>query len=168
MILYYPTKFNSTIINSFRVMGREHFPPPPPPPSRDTLKKPRWNRVKIYHHLLCNVYNPWIYRSIMRSCFQIQAVNMECFYQTTWASFSLVSLLAQHASGVWISIARSIDALEELENLRKGSVLILHLPSHRLVLSERSICVDSSSLLQVFTNVPFYGAENVLQEENCD
>ena len=52
MILYYSTKFHFVIINSFRVIGRGHFPPPPPPnlplksESRATLKKPRPNRVK--------------------------------------------------------------------------------------------------------------------------
>ena len=29
MILYYSTKFYFIIINSFRVIGRGHFPPPP-------------------------------------------------------------------------------------------------------------------------------------------
>ena len=32
MILYYSIKFHFIIINSFRVIGRGHFPPPPPPP----------------------------------------------------------------------------------------------------------------------------------------
>ena len=48
MILYYPTKFHSIIFNSFKVMGRGHFPPhtPPPPTPQATLIKPRRNRVK--------------------------------------------------------------------------------------------------------------------------
>ena len=44
MILYYSTKFHVIIINSFRVIGRGHFPPPALR-SWATLKKPRRNRV---------------------------------------------------------------------------------------------------------------------------
>ena len=39
--------------------------------------------------------------------------------------------------------------------LRTASVLALHLPSNKRILSDRIICVDSSSLLQVFANVLF-------------
>ena len=32
MIFYNSTKFHFIIINSFRIIGRGHFPTPPPPP----------------------------------------------------------------------------------------------------------------------------------------
>ena len=49
MILYYSARFHLIIINSFRVIGRGHFPPPTPPPARcATLKKPRRNRVYTF------------------------------------------------------------------------------------------------------------------------
>ena len=39
MILYYSTKFHFIIIDSFRVIGRGHFPPPPPPPQAESPSK---------------------------------------------------------------------------------------------------------------------------------
>ena len=44
MVLYYLTKFHFKTRNSFRVMGRGHFPPSPPSPG--TLNKPGPDRVK--------------------------------------------------------------------------------------------------------------------------
>ena len=54
MILYYSAKFHFIIINSFRVIGRGHFPPPlsPPPQKKATHKKPWRNRVKHNRILL--------------------------------------------------------------------------------------------------------------------
>ena len=43
MILYYSTKFNFIVINSFRVRGSGHSPPPPR--RRATFKNPTSNRV---------------------------------------------------------------------------------------------------------------------------
>ena len=40
MILYYSIKFHFIIINSFRVIGRGHFPPTPrPPPQAERSSK---------------------------------------------------------------------------------------------------------------------------------
>ena len=44
MIIYYPTKFYFDSMDSFRVMGREHFPPPPGP---GTQQKPGPDRVNL-------------------------------------------------------------------------------------------------------------------------
>ena len=38
MILYHPTKFYFNTINSFKVMGRGHFPPLSPPPPSPSLR----------------------------------------------------------------------------------------------------------------------------------
>ena len=44
MIFYYSTKFHFIIINSFRVIGRGHFPSTPPPPSK--LRHPQKAQVE--------------------------------------------------------------------------------------------------------------------------